>query len=302
MLNLILILVTALGVVGPVRAETKKQSADAKTDRVRANERGAYGVGTFYARPTRGRFDSGLLIPTDEMHLVVGNFQDDTKYSGNTIDVSTLSRDVFNQVEALDQSRHYLFDYFIRWPYQLIFTNTDHLVTGVRETPEPAEFEKSGLPTEFDVQNGRVGHFVRAATTNGRMVSVVRWSTFFLRRPICTFTLDQGGAKRVVEGHVANEMDFNIYSEQGCRYVESLLPFGLELKVHFSQNVVSIDGPDHTAHTIVVDRIPGLPRRPTGPGGSSPISQQILDDPQFQDGVRRLIDQYWSTHQPPAQP
>jgi hypothetical protein len=260
--------------------------------------RNVYATGMIYARPTRGKPHTGIIFKTDELHLIVGNFQDDNKYAGNTKDVSTKSRAVFDKIDKLDTEKHYLFSYWYSYPLHFNMQDSSYMITAVQDTPAPVDFASTGLPMEFDVQGGRVGWQTGSAQTTGRMVEVMRWNTYILGRPICTFTLDQGGSKRSAQHAVANEMDFNIYSEEGCKYVENILPFGLELKVNYSESYISFDGSDLTAHSIMVDRIPGVRADRPIAINSGPIAQEILNDPEFQAGIGRLIDEYWLKQHP----
>jgi hypothetical protein len=92
-------IMTAILLVGMfAHAEVPGKHVQTEASAIEPNkEWNAYATGLIYARPTRGKANTGLWLKSDEIHLVVGNFQDDTKYSGNTWDVSTKSRSVFDK-------------------------------------------------------------------------------------------------------------------------------------------------------------------------------------------------------------
>lgn len=283
--------------------EVERLNTDASEDPVQPETLGnVYATGLIYARPTRGKKDTGTIYKSDESHLIVGNFQDDTKYSGNTIDVSTKSRKVFMAVDDLDQNKHYVFSYWTPYPFHWQMTDTDIELNGYTDSKESTDFLSAKLPYSMNVANGKTGTYTRDAETVGRIVQIFRWNTYFLGRAICSFDLDQGGSKRASNGPVANEVTFNVYSETGCKYIESILPYGLEVKVRYDVAYLTIDGNDNFLKEIVVTKIPGLNNQKVVSDSVSKEERSLLEDPNFQKELEQLVTKYWEKNHAPSQP
>jgi hypothetical protein len=266
-------------------------------------ETGVYGTGMIYARPTRGKRNTGIILKSDEMHLVVGNFQDDNKYSGNTWDVSTKDVRIFDKNEGLDRDKHYIYKYWYSYPFHFQKQSTYTMVTDITDAKEPQDFLKSGLPVQLEVINGKRGTYTQNAVTVGRMVEVFRWNTYLQDRPICSFVLDQGGSKRTSQSPVANELTFNVYSEEACQYVETLLPYGLELEVTYDTAYVTKDRYDDFATKITVVKIPAVSLQHSNSFLSNELNGQeraILNDPQFQAHLQELVKSTWERMYGPA--
>ena len=60
--------------------------ARGEESRVRPNSEGRYAAGVLLGKPVRGE-PSGVVFKTFEMHVIVGNFPDNTLFSGNALAV-----------------------------------------------------------------------------------------------------------------------------------------------------------------------------------------------------------------------
>ena len=88
-------------------------------------------------------------------------------------------------------------------------------------------------------------------------------------------------------------MKFNIATEEGCKYIEAILPYGLDVKVTYSSAYMTIDYSDEFAHNIEVIDIPGqVNGKEIVRSNLSALTQELLKDPEFQAGVMKLIDQH----------
>lgn len=279
-------------------ADKRKLVVNADKDPIRNKiESGVWGTGMYYARPTKGFPQSGWAFKTNELHLVVGNFRDDNKYSGNTVDLSTKDLALARKIDGLNQEKHYIFKYWKALPLHFNMEKTSDMVTSVEESFVPSDFVTSGLPYELDVRGGRHGGYTNEAVANGRITDVIRWNTYILNRPICSFTLDSGGSRRTSKNPVANETIFNIYSEEGCKYIESIIPYGLELKVTYSIAYFAAgDFYDHIAHSVVVDMIPTVRESDAIVSANRVKSEALFNDPEFQAGLKKLVEEYWQKH------
>lgn len=274
-------------------AEQRRRVVSPASSIQHREDRGAYAQGFIYARPSRGRPDQGLWR-TQELKLIVGNFQDDTKYAGNTLHVSTKSIDVLRKIDELDPDTHFIFQYWTSYPFHWNMERTSVMVTGFTDAKNPEDFPRSGLPYEMEITGGKQGSYTQQAVTSGRIVDVFRMGTYILNRPICSFVLDQGGSRRADSGAVANEVTFSVYSEEGCKYVESIAAYGLELRVTYSIAWLTIDPYDHFAHKITVDKIPGLTPAHSSSLVNRSLSEQsrrLLEDPQFRKELDELVNQ-----------
>lgn len=232
--------------------------SDAELDPVHHKENPrAWSAGMFLGRPTRGTPNEGMIFKTNEMHVIVGNFPDDNKYSGNTVDVSTKSPEIFSAVEQLDQTKNYVFHFWRAYPLHFNMQSTYIMVDGVDEAVAPTDFVKTRFPSRVDIVNGKSGGFSGPAVASGRIIWVERRDTYMFNRPTCLFVLDQGGALRGNESTVANEKTFQVFSERACEYVESILPYGLDVKVTYTVPYLTVEPAVHFASSIEVDRIPG---------------------------------------------
>jgi hypothetical protein len=205
----------------------------------------------------------------------------------------------------LDQETHYIFKYWYSYPFHWQKQKTSVMVTGVEDAKKPADFMTSGLPVEMEVLNGKRGTYSQNVVTNGRIVEVYRWNTYVRDRPLCSFVLDQGGSRRSHDGPVANEVTFNVYSETACQYVESIIPYGLELKVTYDTAYLTLDGNSDFAFKITVDRIPGISKQGSADFITSKLNEQqkqLLLNPEFQHLLEALIKSEWEKMYGPGGP
>ncbi len=231
---------------------------DAELDPVHHKENPrAWSSGMFLGRPTRGTPNEGLIFKTNEMHIIVGNFADDNRYSGNTVDVSTKNPQVYNTVEQLDQTKNYVFHFWRAYPLHFNMQSTYIMVDGVKDAVTPKDFVQSRFPSRVEIVNGKSGGFLGPAVASGRIIWVERRDTYLLNRPTCLFVLDQGGVLSGNENMVSNEKTFQVFSERACEYVESILPYGLDVKITYTVPYLTVEPAVHFVSSVEVDRIPG---------------------------------------------
>lgn len=219
------------------------------------NYSNAWSVGFILGKPIRGEY-RGLIFKTYELNIVTGSFSDNPLFSGNVHPVSTRDPVVFQQFQQLNESENYVFSFWrprLTRPY---IADTFQFISSFQSALKPQDFHKSNLPTSLKVEEGPEGKFVPRgySTKKGRIIQVERWTSVMTGRPLCAFTLDMGGTRKNPERPIENEEIFNIYSEEGCRFVERILPYGLPVEIHYSQAYATWDYYGRIAHEIAIVR------------------------------------------------
>lgn len=213
----------------------------AVADDVKFGKTDYYETGLVIGRPLRAAI-KGLIFDTMEMSINHGGFVGSNQYAGTTEEISTKKKAVFEKFKKLDPNKMYIFDY--ERPHMLnpVLNETHYLLRDIREV-EP-DFSKSKLPKVVEIKTGRRGNYARGEKT-GVIIGVERWGNV---DATCSVELNLGGHSADGKEQRAK---FAIYGEKNCKYVESLLPYGMEVKVGFTEDTWEM----WDLHDRIIERI-----------------------------------------------
>ena len=252
------------------------------------SKNGYWGSGQLIGRKIKGS-TKGFFVTTYEMEINHGGLTDSARYQGSTVAISTKSRDIFEQFQNLDPKKDYIFEYEAPYFANPVWEDTHYLVTGIREMK--SDFEKSGLPEKIETYAVRTGGYGKGEKT-GVITDVMRWGKLDYT---CTVQVNLGGHSQ--KGKEEDQF-FDIYGEKNCEYAENLLPYGKEVKIGYSEDVIEYwDDHAHIIHTIepIID---------TGVSATTPhatkdpepkrlecldyeqVRAKLMQDPEFQEFVK----------------
>ena len=231
----------------------------------------------------------GLIFKSWELLVNFGDLGSASpgNYGTTQYHYSTLNRSVFEKSQELDLSVPYIFKY-----ERSVFRNplsrmTHFNITKILPAKVGQEIDPSVIPLDFvDTSNSS---YYSSGKMSGIISKVQRWGRLYTS---CTVTLNLGGTKtRAVKVKnpihyrvpvvnrptnpwlraitpstrslttsldttqyktVLNSEKLNIHSEEGCRYVEALLPYGRQIQVDYSQSFTEIFDYSRTIHQIKV--------------------------------------------------
>ena len=189
--------------------------------------------GSFVATPVRSS-KKGFIIKTDELTVNYGYFPGEPKYQGAIVGVSLpwswnkdyqkRSDELETIVKELDQEQPYIFVYRRRFPINVDVERTPWQILNVFPMqPEVAEL----LPKEFVVKGQADKKYpYEKGERTGKVIDVQRSGFLYTG---CKITINAGGIKA---GRVAL-YDYDMMTEKGCRFAESLMVSGVTVKLDF---------------------------------------------------------------------
>ena len=142
------------------------------------------------------------------------------------------SANLFSELNDLNPERSYVFRY--TRPLVNFLDNTPFKITAVYPTYPGEDVGKVDLDSEFIEENEPTGSY-SYGKQEGRVIRVQRWGSL---NSTCTLSLHLKGprAAKVSTKIVMNVQKIKLNSEAGCRYAESILPFGKIVEVDATQN------------------------------------------------------------------
>lgn len=186
----------------------------------------------------------GFFTNTWEIFFNPGGRSATDGSSSRLYQMSTLDADVFYKIKGLDRSKPWVLRYqesLIRSPLsrETFYNVVDFYPTYVGQTPDAV-----GIPLTFADPNPPTGSYGKGRDS-GLLIKTQRWGTLWTR---CVLTLKLSGTEKFRK--------YNLNSEEGCRYAESILPYGATVDVDYRQYYLGIMNYSRTVETLTVKQLP----------------------------------------------
>lgn len=254
---------------------------------------GPYEQGLVLGKAISINLEDGVLIHRPLIDIKVGEFADDPSYVGSNYSMS-IPKERTDLIEKFKVARasgkNYIFKYVRYYPLNLYRTfaySDSHFVTDIVEAKQPTDSSKlDSLGESVKSEIGRHG-WNSGLSHRGRITSVERWG---LLHHTCGVEVNFSG---IAAGESTNSHDINfaVYDEAACKFVEKLIYYQRTVEVSSSQDLVEF----YDSYTDVAHEFQVLPLPDTSAGAPSAaniqelreqVEKALLNDPEFISKVR----------------
>ncbi len=221
---------------------------------------GYYGGGAFIGQAVRHNYKG--IFTTHEYRVNWGGLPQFTNING-VLDEISEDNDNPAESEALvakfksieGNCEVYVFKYIKKGFFNPEYESHHYQLKAIEEIDPTAA---DSLPQVYEVKNNGYPiapfSYGAGATADGVLVDVERWGYF---QTTCTVVINQGGNAQGSHGLVAAHYKYNIYSEEGCKFAEALLPAAKWIRITYSEEMNEIwHGVDRQIHKFEIRETP----------------------------------------------
>lgn len=246
-------------------------------DPVKPGPTSYWSSGAFIARPIRSADSKGVVLRTIEFEVSYGSVDENSKFLGKNIGISSKSPQIYEKFKKLDMNKAYVFKYEYPYPLNPVTNSSHFLITAIEDLKKSDD----KMPTRIVGDTDRQGSYNPNAELNGVLVEVERWG---ITSTTCTLTIHTGGSKSESNHPFVGMV---IYGEKNCAQSEALLPYAREVKVKYNQDYIEIwEGSSRIVQTIdILETVENVKSGIAQAPSIEELGRRLLNNPEF---VRQL--------------